>query len=489
MSEVDDAVAGLRGRLLAVAPLLVGEVPADIAHGPLLGLLADSVAADPQRDRIWLLATAVAGGFPTIDELESVRRGLQLAAPGTAFGAVLAGVARTAATRGLAPVELQLVTDRPLVDVDFCAKSAHNTGIQRVVRNTMPHWAAGDADPVLAAWSDDVTGYRPLTADQRSLVLEWRSGRAPAGDEVAPNVLLVPWRTQVVLPEVPARALLARQAAIAAWSGNALSLIGYDAIPIVSADTVVDDESDRFAHYLEVVKHAALVACISQTTAEEFHGVAEAMAGQGVEPPRVETVQLPVDVAARLEPAPEQPRERPLVLMVGSIEPRKNQHAVLSAARTLWAEGIDFELFIVGGGHSWYLAEFDKQVRRLSRAGHHVSVGRGVSDATLATAYRDARMVVFPSLQEGYGLPVAEALATGTPVVTTSYGSTAEIARDGGCLLVDPRDDDQIADAIRKLLLDDELHAELVTQARERRNASWADYADALWAAVKGAAA
>src|SRR6185369_17546706 len=98
-------------------------------------------------------------------------------------------------------------------------------------------------------------------------------------------------------------------------------------------------------------------------------------------------------------------------------------------------------------------------------SGRHVGVGRGLPDSAVAQAYRDARVVVFPSLQEGFGLPVAEALATGTPVITTRYGSTAEIAEGGGCLLIDPRDEAEIAAAMRSILTDDTLHAELVAQA------------------------
>ena len=78
------------------------------------------------------------------------------------------------------------------------------------------------------------------------------------------------------------------------------------------------------------------------------------------------------------------------------------------------------------------------------------SEARGlVGDDDLWNAYERAAFMIFPSLHEGYGLPIAEALAHGTPVITSDFGSTAEIARDGGCLLVDPRDDEQIVDAMR----------------------------------------
>jgi glycosyltransferase involved in cell wall biosynthesis len=490
VSDLPAAVGALRQRLLAVAPFLtIEDAPADMSVGPLLSLLAEAVRAEPSDARAWLLGTAVAGGYPTQAEVQAVRRGLELSHEATAFGAVLAGVARTASEVRSDTVEVVVVEAATVVDVEFCAKNVHNTGIQRVVRSTMPTWAEQHA-PLFVAWSDDLTGYRELTADQRRLVLEWSTAPrvvpAPV-PETAP--LVIPWNSTIVIPEVPAATLLERQASLARYSGNQVGLIGYDAIPIVSADYVVNEESDRFAHYLGLVKHCAVVSSISETTATEFEGFAHSLAQQGLAGPRVTVAPLPVAMPPKTIAEASADRDVPLVLMVGSIEPRKNQQAVLSAARLLWADGLDFELLIIGGGTAWFLAELDRDIRALQKQGRRVSLGRGVSDAALAAAYRDASVVVFPSLQEGYGLPVAEALATGTPVITTRYGSTAEIARAGGCLLIDPRDDDDIARALRSLLTDSELHARLVSEARARPAESWDGYAQLLWNDMHGATA
>ncbi len=475
-------VAALVARLRVVAPFLDATVDAALTHGPLLAALAASVRRTPTHDRIWLLATAVAGGYPTAAEVIDIARGLKSARPGGEIGAVLAGVARTASAVRDANVDAVVLPGVVLSDVDFCANHIHNTGIQRVVRNTMRHWASG-REVEFVAWSPDRTGYRRLTPMQRELVVDWTSTTPQSTDSPEP-VLVIPWHGTVVLPEVPSADLLERQATLARHSGSRVALVGYDAIPIVSADTMVNEESDRFAHYLEVVKYSDLVACISATTAEEFRGFSATLPAQGIAGPRVIPVQLPVDAASADTARPPAERSKPLVLMVGSVEPRKNQQGVLSAAQLLWADGLDFELFVIGGGNSWYLQQFDGEVRRLQRAGRSITIGRRVPDDVLAQAYADATVVVFPSLQEGYGLPVAEALATLTPVITTNYGSTAEIARDGGCLLVDPRDDDDIAAAIRLVLTDAAVHARLVAEAEARANATWADYAEALWTEV-----
>jgi glycosyltransferase involved in cell wall biosynthesis len=470
------SVDALHQRLQVVAPALLDEVPV-ASVGELLSLLADAVAADLTPAKVWILATAVAGGYPSAGEVDAVRRGLELASPGARSGACLAGIAVTAAAVRSATVTAELVESAVLVDVDFCARNRHNTGIQRVVRNTVKHWDPERA--VLASWSGDGTGYRRLTPAQNSLVVAW-SSTLEVAEEPESDVLLIPVGTSVLLPEVPAHRYIDRLVAIAQHSGNRTGLIGYDAIPLVSADFVSEDESDRFAHYLTIVKHSTVVSGISETTADEFRSFNAALAAQGLEGPRVEALLLPTVGPVATAPAP-QPRALPLVLMVGSIEPRKNQLGVLAAATSLWQKGLAFELFIIGSGGAGQVNELDAAIQVARRQGWAVSHGRGVPDDVLAAAYRDARVLVFPSLQEGYGLPVAEALASGIPVITSRFGSTAEIAAFGGCVLIDPRDDDDIARALESVLVDDALHARLVAETSQLSSAGWPDYAAALW--------
>jgi glycosyltransferase involved in cell wall biosynthesis len=267
-------------------------------------------------------------------------------------------------------------------------------------------------------------------------------------------------------------------------SGNAVAMIAYDCIPISSADTVPAPESERFTKYLAVVKAASVVAGISDTATAEFQGFADAVRAQGLPGPRVISVVLPVDapdsvLAGGGTPVPD--ADDPLVLVVGSHEPRKNHDAIVYAAEQLWAEGLRFRLRFIGGGSLHVTRRFDKRARALAKRGRPIEVWRKAQDADLLMSYQEARLTVFPSLHEGFGLPVAESLALAVPAVTSDYGSTAEIARDGGCLVVDPRSDDAITGAMRALLTDDELHARLVAECYARPARTWSDFAEDLW--------
>jgi glycosyltransferase involved in cell wall biosynthesis len=168
------------------------------------------------------------------------------------------------------------------------------------------------------------------------------------------------------------------------------------------------------------------------------------------------------------------------VLCVGTHEPRKNHLAVLHAAELLWRRGLRFSLAFIGG-HSWNSQRFEAGVARLRGAGRPIELLTSVTDDSLWAAYRLSHCVLFPSLNEGFGLPVAEALACGTPVVTSDFGSMAEIAELGGAVLVDPRDDSSVAEGLARVLTDEVLYTRLRNEAAARPQRTWDDYARETW--------
>ena len=160
------------------------------------------------------------------------------------------------------------------------------------------------------------------------------------------------------------------------------------------------------------------------------------------------------------------------VLYVGNIKPHKNLVRLIEAFDELRRTGFDeVKLLIIGDQIS--------RLPALRRAVHghklhkHVRFLGYVSDQTLSVLYRLASAFVFPSLYEGFGLPPLEAMASGTPVVTSNVSSLPEIAGDAA-ILVDPYDVDSIVDGMRRVLSDPALAAELRRKGIERaREFSW----------------
>jgi glycosyltransferase involved in cell wall biosynthesis len=484
MSPAGPASA-LAARLRAAAAILTPSATADGNDaGDLLERLTRAVQSDLTAQRTWLLLTAISAAYPTGDAVREATRAAELLDAGEAAVWLLDACLAEASLGGASDRPIEIVVGRAVVDVDFSARHDVHTGIQRVVRSTMPHWAA-EQDIVVAAWTPAHAALRTLSTDETARVLqwaEWRSGvqevTGGAG-RVADDewTLIVPWDCVVVVPEVPHRAVCDRLAGLAELSGNRVVAIGYDCIPVVSADLVPANEPNRFVKYLTAVKFMRRVAGISVSATTEFAGFAQMLATQGLPGPDVIECALPSqtpDALPALTPA-----DRPLVLCIGSFEPRKNQFALLYAAEKLWREGIDFEVRFIGGGGVG--RDFPKRVRRLAGRGYRVSISTAITDAELDAAYAAARFTVFTSTHEGYGLPVAESLSHGTPVITTDYGSTREIAAGGGAVLVDPRDDEALVAAMRTLLADDSRIGVLRSEIADRPSRGWDDYARELW--------
>jgi glycosyltransferase involved in cell wall biosynthesis len=488
------ALRALDQRFLQAATVLLDPLPevprtnhAGVVAAVLLPALVERCRGPERTDALWLLLTAAFGAFPTADQLTEYRRRLELQPAHAAQTQLLADVL-TDAARGRLDLPMTVVTGGVLVDVDHSARNDTHTGIHRVVRETVPRWhARHGALPV--AWTDQYSAFLALDPAQERRIFHYGAPESDApgrdgdpGSDGADGLsaIVVPWRSTVVLVDVPNTQADEQLAALARFSGNTLALVGYDMIPITSADTRPFSDSVAFGQYLAVVKHAHRVAGISRSATAEFGGFTEAVRAQGLPGPRVGTVELvteaPTGAASTRVPS----RGRPVVLCPGSREPHKNQRAALHAAERLWREGLDFEVRLVGG-HGWNEDVLRPAADRLHAAGRSLAELGRVSDAELTSELRNADLVVFVSLHEGYGLPVAEALACGTPVITSNFGSQLQIAEGGGCVVVDPRDDDELTAALRKLLTSpgelDRLREEIST----RPVRTWGQYADDLW--------
>jgi glycosyltransferase involved in cell wall biosynthesis len=101
---------------------------------------------------------------------------------------------------------------------------------------------------------------------------------------------------------------------------------------------------------------------------------------------------------------------------------------------------------------------------------------RHVNDETLLRAYGQCRFTVYPSLLEGFGLPIVESLLHGKPCICGGNGALGEVARGGGCLIVDQTDPAALANGIKTLLQDRQLYSRLCDEARARKFRTWSDY-------------
>jgi glycosyltransferase involved in cell wall biosynthesis len=163
----------------------------------------------------------------------------------------------------------------------------------------------------------------------------------------------------------------------------------------------------------------------------------------------------------------------PFILYAGNIKPHKNLERLIEAFHIIRRGELEqVRLLIIGDEISKY-ATLRRTVHRY-KLHKHVRFFGFVPDATLAILYRLARVFVFPSLYEGFGLPPLEAMASGTPVITSNVSSLPEVVGDAA-MLIDPYDPEAIAGAMRRVMTDERLRDDM----RERglahaREFSWA---------------
>lgn len=217
----------------------------------------------------------------------------------------------------------------------------------------------------------------------------------------------------------------------------------------------------------------------SLVAADELVTVSEFTRGQVLEllpsldPERVTTIYHGVDPrfcpaspdGAKLDLADRYGLDGAYVLSVSTLSPNKNAEGLLRAWRAI-ADEVPEVTLVFAGSPGWKGRPLMDVARELGIAERVLHLGF-VPDADLAAVYRQARAFALPSLSEGFGMPVAEAMASGVPVLTSTTSSLPEVAGEAA-VRVDPRDDEAIAEGVLRLLTDEALRADLRARGLER---------------------
>ncbi len=384
------------------------------------------------------------------------------------------------------------------LDVTSSCKSPMSTGVQRVVRSL--HRALKSRTPVQPViWDEPLASYCRLCAREQAF-LEPASGSVFAS-AAEPETAANPWPWSKVqrhfahrlcrldlaarlrpgdgifVPEIFQDRRIEWFSALPTDASIRRVAFFHDAIVWRHPELCPPRRHARFEEYMAGLAGFHEIVANSEQSASDLRDFWQS---RGLpSPPPVTPHPLAIDEAGGPRPRRAAPASRS-VLCVATLEARKNHLTLLAAAEHLWIEGVAFELNLIGRTTRHWGGRVIAEIERLQKAGRPVRWQMHVDDNRLRRAYADCLFTVFPSLVEGFGLPILESLWHGKPCVCADRGAIAETARGGGCRTIDVSSSDAIADAMRDLLTGAEALTALAHEAAARVFPTWADYADWL---------
>jgi Glycosyltransferase len=262
----------------------------------------------------------------------------------------------------------------------------------------------------------------------------------------------------------------------------------YDLIPVLYPQYCVNDVAKLFTSYfLDVADGSDLILCISKQSEKDLSAM---LYDTGGARPLTRVFPMgdnvPLSTTEVLSPEVRSICREPFILFVSTIERRKNHEVLYRAYHLLCSQGKRAKLpkLVFVGMQGWGVAELMRDIELDPLTNGLIVRLNYVSDAELRALYEAAQFCVFPSLYEGWGLPVGEALSLGKAVICSNRGSLPEV---GGELVtyINPWDPQAWADEIYRMVTDPEFLRNLETKVRnEYQSRTWSDAAASVKDAI-----
>ena len=282
------------------------------------------------------------------------------------------------------------------------------------------------------------------------------------------------------LPEVILDGTASARVAWARARGYQSAFLFYDMLPIYEARYVDGAVASAFPGYLAALRDAQALYAISGfslSECERWHRDA----GESL-PDQRETIWLPAQFGdhPRVQTGPE-PSETVEILCVSTIEPRKNHQVLIEAFQTLRRRRPDLSVRLNLVGNSYGGSEgLASWVRLAQRADDHLIWHGILPDEAIVSLYARTSFTVYPSLAEGFGLPIMESLWMGRPCLCHEGGVMAELAEAGGCLTVNMSNVHEVTAALEQMVVNADLRDVLSRQVLTRTVDTWATYGTAI---------
>ena len=364
--------------------------------------------------------------------------------------------------------------------IDHTVSFYKNTGIQRVVRGLARSLIEMGIKVVPVKWDQSQAKFYPPTKEELEYLAKWNGPEASAwskwidpSDSSENDWLLIP---ELILYLDDHRLTELKQHI--STLRLRCSWIFYDAIPWKMQEIFPPEFSATHKRYMEWLSEFTLILPISNFSRVDLISILASnprktsnlenliqtcvLPGEFHESHRVIDAKLEVPIGIK-------------ILCVGTIEPRKNHLNLLRAFVQVAAQATKpVELCIVGRSTEPDLAN---QVQHFIETYQNIRWEQNADDTRLRELFTECDFTVYPSLEEGFGLPILESLWYARPCVCRDSGAMAEVAKGGGCLMVETNDYNALAQAMLRMVEDDALRVDLAREATVRPFKTWHDYA------------
>ncbi|KAB1075337.1 glycosyltransferase family 4 protein [Methylobacterium planeticum] len=386
-----------------------------------------------------------------------------------------------------------------LVDVSNSARDPANSGVIRVTRRLSAALTRRpDLDVLFIKWNGATGTYERLSAENQPFLssnagpVDWIGMTADAfGDPVSLEQVmraadpLSASKPILLLPEVILDGSAAERVQWGRARGCRAAFLLYDMLPMYETGYVDAAVTRAFPPYLAALRESDAIYAISGfslSECERWHRDR----GETL-PERREVIWLPAQFSDHprvLQPAATS--EQVNILCVSTIEPRKNHRVLIKAFQALRRRRPDLPVNLHLVGNLYVGAEKLALWVRLAAEADDRIVWHGIlSDAAIAEQYARTTFTVYPSLVEGFGLPIMESLWMGRPCLCHEGGVMAELAADGGCLPVNMTSVAEVSAALEQMAVNGALREVLNRQVFTRRIDTWQTYGNAISARLK----
>lgn len=368
--------------------------------------------------------------------------------------------------------------------VDHTCRFAHNSGIQRCVRSLARALLQLGQPLIPVVWDRTEKQLAPAGAAALAHLARWSGPAVEAWSawpqpeaENAPSWLLI-----VELVSGPHNPSPEQLRAATNPLGVQLAWLFHDAIPVRWAalyGAAADQAAQCHARYMTALAGYERVFCNSHTTREHLLSFLREQRIP-MRPERILALPLAEDFGTARPAAPpaRKTTEQIQLLCVSTLEPRKNHRGLFKALAWLHSQGLkNWQLQLVGWGADGQVVQ---QLERARVRGLPIHWHGRADDTALEALYQHSDLTVYPSLEEGFGLPVAESLWQRRPCLCSGEGALGERAAAGGCLTVNTADWRAIAAGLERLLVNPELRLQLRLQADQRSFRRWCNVAEEL---------